>query len=194
MTQHATATARPLSSSLTSTAEAPLPPPNQARVLTPRGEYFGTIIRADYGTDEITIRHASGASVVVSLYALESTALSYEFKLAYDIDIEGAEHATPELEGWQPAQVEGQKHDEGKLDWTLLPPEALEEVVKVLQHGAVKYGRDNWQRVPDGRRRYIAAAHRHLHAVSLGELTDPESGLPHLAHAVCSLLFAGYFE
>jgi hypothetical protein len=191
MTQHAAATARPITPSTDGT---PLSLPTQARILTPGLEYFGTVTHVDHGADEVTIRHGSGASVVVSMYALESTALSYEFKLAYDIDIEGAEHATPELEGWQPAQVEGQKHDEGKLDWTLLPPEALEEVVKVLQHGALKYGRDNWRRVPDGRRRYIAAAHRHLHAVSLGELTDPESGLPHLAHAVCSLLFAGYFE
>jgi hypothetical protein len=106
MTQHAAATLHPVSSSPTSTAETLMCVPNQARVLTPSGEYFGTIIRADYGADEITIRHGSGTSVAVSLYSLESTPVDYEFKLAYDIEVEGVEHATPELEGWQPTQAE----------------------------------------------------------------------------------------
>lgn len=40
----------------------------------------------------------------------------------------------------------------------------------------------------------MAAAMRHLAARAEGVLVDEESGLPHLAHAVCSLLFAMHFD
>ena len=70
-----------------------------------------------------------------------------------------------------------------------MPWSALSHVVDVLMFGALKYERDQWQLVPDGERRYLAAAFRHLTAYSDGELLDQESGLPHLAHAVCCLLF-----
>lgn len=83
----------------------------------------------------------------------------------------------------------GQKHDGGKLRWDLLPPEATEAVVKVLTHGAQKYGPENWRNVEEPRRRYYAAAMRHLNAWRQGFEADPDSGLPHLAHAICCLLF-----
>ena len=84
----------------------------------------------------------------------------------------------------------GMKFDGGKPDLTLLEPlgGALSAVAEVLEFGAKKYARDSWQGVPDGQRRYKAAAMRHsLHA--LGEL-DSESGLLHAAHEACSILFA----
>ncbi len=52
----------------------------------------------------------------------------------------------------------GQKYDTGKPDYSLLPFEALEQVVRVLDFGAAKYGRDNWKRVENARNRYSAAA------------------------------------
>jgi hypothetical protein len=84
----------------------------------------------------------------------------------------------------------GRKDDGAKPRYSLLPLEALEQVVQVLEHGADKYGEGNWRHVPDGRRRYLDAALRHVLAVVRGELTDNDSGRDHLAHAVCSLLFA----
>lgn len=84
---------------------------------------------------------------------------------------------------------EGVKHDQGKPDWTLLPFDALEEVVKVLDFGAQKYSRDNWQKVEPHRERYGAAALRHFVAWFNGETIDKESGRHHLACAVCCLLF-----
>lgn len=84
----------------------------------------------------------------------------------------------------------GTKYDAGKPDLTLLEPlaDALHAVTTVLEFGAKKYARDGWQAVPDGKRRYKAAAMRHsLH--SLGDL-DSESGLLHAAHEACSILFA----
>lgn len=83
----------------------------------------------------------------------------------------------------------GRKFDGGKLEYGLLPPLALEETVKVLTFGAQKYERDNWQRVPNSKRRYFDALQRHVWAWKQGEKDDKESGLPHLAHAMCCLMF-----
>lgn len=89
---------------------------------------------------------------------------------------------------------EGRKDDKDKLDWTLLPIEPLEDVVRVLEFGAKKYARDNWRKVDNAHRRYIAAALRHIVAYQKGEVNDPESGQPHLAHAACCLLFLGALD
>jgi hypothetical protein len=83
----------------------------------------------------------------------------------------------------------GRKFDQGKLDYTLLPWDALTEVVKVLQHGVEKYARDNWLYVPNALERYEAAGMRHRIARLQGEEMDPESGYSHLAHEACCLLF-----
>jgi hypothetical protein len=83
----------------------------------------------------------------------------------------------------------GRKFDGGKLEYGLLPPLALEETVKVLTFGAQKYERDNWQKVPDAKRRYFDALQRHVWAWKQGEQMDPESGIHHLAHAMCCLMF-----
>lgn len=83
----------------------------------------------------------------------------------------------------------GKKADAGKARWDLVPLGALGVVVDVLGFGAAKYGDDNWRKVPDARRRYFAAAMRHLVAWYGGERLDPESGLHHLGHAMCCLLF-----
>jgi hypothetical protein len=68
------------------------------------------------------------------------------------------------------------------------------EIVKVLEFGAKKYDVDNWQRVPQARTRYFDAAMRHLIAWREGESTDAESGLHHLAHAGCCVVFLLWFE
>jgi len=83
----------------------------------------------------------------------------------------------------------GVKWDRGKPDYSLLPWGALEEVVRVLSYGAEKYSRDNWRRVPDMKNRYLAAALRHTSSWARGEERDRESHLPHLAHAIVSLMF-----
>ena len=82
----------------------------------------------------------------------------------------------------------GTKYDDGKIDWTLLPFDAVQEVVEVLKFGEKKYGRDNWQGV--SKPRYISAAFRHLIAYTMGEKLDTESGKSHLAHAMCCLIFS----
>ena len=74
----------------------------------------------------------------------------------------------------------------------LVPQEALEQVARVLGYGANKYAPDNWKKVERSRVRYFNAAMRHITKWWLGEKDDIESGLPHLAHATCCLLFLLY--
>lgn len=81
------------------------------------------------------------------------------------------------------------KHDHGKLRYDLVDDTAHAAMVDVLTFGAVKYAPHGWRRVPEKRDRYYAAAQRHLAAWRRGEGRDPESGLPHLAHAACCLHF-----
>lgn len=80
------------------------------------------------------------------------------------------------------------KHDSGKVDLSLLPFAALVDVARVLEFGAEEYGRDNWS-LGCSWSRYFSACMRHLWAWWSGETHDPKSGLHHLAHAICSLLF-----
>lgn len=87
------------------------------------------------------------------------------------------------------ATAMGRKFDDGKLDYTLVPFDALDEIVKVLMFGARKYDRDNWKHVDNAMQRYAAAAFRHLTAHAKGEANDPETGISHLAHAGCCVLF-----
>jgi hypothetical protein len=86
-------------------------------------------------------------------------------------------------------KAKGIKYDDGKLAYDLLPPEPVIEVVKVLMHGAQKYKPFNWQRVEPYRVRYYNAAQRHIEAWRAGEILDPGSKLPHIAHAICCLVF-----
>ncbi len=83
---------------------------------------------------------------------------------------------------------EGRKYDEGKTRFDLVPPLAEEAVAEVMTYGALKYDEENWRYVANAKRRYQAAARRHMNAHRRGELFDAESGKPHLAHAAASLM------
>ena len=83
---------------------------------------------------------------------------------------------------------QGRKFDSGKLRYDLIPVLAQEEVVKVVTLGAEKYDPENWKRVPEGRRRYYAAAMRHMEAWRKGEKQD-EIGTHHIANAISNLMF-----
>lgn len=88
----------------------------------------------------------------------------------------------------------GIKLDHGKARTDLLHPTFLEDVAKVLAHGAKKYGAGNWKALKHGRERYVGALLRHIIAYSQGERVDAETGLPHLAHAGCCLMFIHGFD
>ena len=82
----------------------------------------------------------------------------------------------------------GNKFDAGKPPMSLLDPYAMTEIAKVLAFGAEKYHRHNW-RGGISYSRLTDAALRHIMAFNGGEDVDPESGLSHVAHASCCLMF-----
>ena len=85
------------------------------------------------------------------------------------------------------------KHDQDKLPLHLLSTEALNQTAAVLAFGAQKYAEHNW-RAGFTWSRPLSAAMRHITAFNAGEDKDPESGLSHLAHAACCIMFLLEFE
>jgi len=91
-------------------------------------------------------------------------------------------------------KTEGIKHDQEKPRMDLLPFDTLMAIATVLSYGAEKYDDRNWELGMDWGRIY-AATQRHLTAFWSGENIDRESDLPHLWHALCSLMFlATYYN
>jgi hypothetical protein len=85
------------------------------------------------------------------------------------------------------------KFDDGKLPLHLLSTEAMNQTAAVLAFGAEKYAEHNWRKGFVWSRP-LAAAMRHITAFNAGEDKDPESGLSHLAHAACCIMFLLEFE
>ena len=91
-----------------------------------------------------------------------------------------------------PELIEGTKYDREKSPLDLFDEEAYEAVSDVLAFGARKYARHNWRK-GIAWSRLIAAAKRHIAAFNRGEDYDPETGLPHTAHAMCCLMFLTWY-
>jgi hypothetical protein len=86
------------------------------------------------------------------------------------------------------ANAAGRKDDHAKPRMDLIAPEAMVALARVLTFGAEKYAPRNWEKGMDWGRVY-AAAQRHMWAWLAGEDNDPETGLSHMAHAMCCLMF-----
>jgi len=82
----------------------------------------------------------------------------------------------------------GVKHDGGKPRMDLLSAISLEEIAKVMTVGAKKYGDHNW-RGGILWSRVFGALLRHAFAYWRGEDKDPETGLSHMAHCGCCVMF-----
>lgn len=74
-----------------------------------------------------------------------------------------------------------------KLPLHLWPETATALGCLGLLDGALKYGRSNFRAVGVRASIYYDAARRHLNAWFEGEDNDPDSGLPHLAHALATI-------
>jgi len=96
-------------------------------------------------------------------------------------------------EGTGMNKTTGIKHDQEKVNMALLSPIALEKIAQVMTFGAKKYSANNW-RGGFAWTRPAAAALRHIYAWLGGEDKDPETGISHLAHASCCLMFLLEFE
>ncbi|WP_206518518.1 dATP/dGTP diphosphohydrolase domain-containing protein [Mesorhizobium sp. M7A.F.Ca.CA.002.12.1.1] len=83
------------------------------------------------------------------------------------------------------------KADGGKLLPSLLMegmPRALMLIVAVLSYGAQKYAAHSWKQVEEYRYKDAKLRHMFDELAGLG-VSDPESGLLHLAHEACNILF-----
>tara|TARA_R110002111_G_scaffold124359_1_gene188455 strand:- start:93 stop:488 length:396 start_codon:yes stop_codon:yes gene_type:complete len=80
----------------------------------------------------------------------------------------------------------GARYNNGKPDFSLIPLCTLADEARVWEYGKRKYASWNWAKGMDWSIPF-ACAMRHLSAWQRGEENDEESGLPHLAHAMCNL-------
>jgi hypothetical protein len=95
---------------------------------------------------------------------------------------------TQQMKDWNNADVvqeqsPGTKYDQDKLQYSLIPSYALEQIAKNLTVGLKKYKeRDNWKKVQGAEQRYLDALYRHLEAHRRGELYDTDSSVPDMLH------------
>ncbi len=80
------------------------------------------------------------------------------------------------------------KFDKSKVRMELLSAPALEAIAEVLTFGAQKYADNNWRK-GFAWSRLFGALFRHSFAALRGEDRDPETGLLHMAHAGCCVMF-----
>lgn len=111
----------------------------------------------------------------------------------YNLTAEQREHI---VNGYTPSKnTAAVKHDQGKVDWAILPIGASQEIIKVFEFGAQKYARGNFLE-GDGLAytRVLNSLLRHTYSFMQGEDTDPESGLSHLAHAGANIYMLLSYE
>lgn len=84
------------------------------------------------------------------------------------------------------AKGSGARFNEGKPDFSMIPLCTMEDEIRVWMYGAKKYAKNNWMKGMDWDVPF-ACMMRHMAAWQRGEENDPETGLPHIAHAMCNL-------
>ncbi len=88
---------------------------------------------------------------------------------------------------------EGRKDDDDKTPLDLLAPEFLFGTAEVLKFGAQKYEAYNWAKGMKWSR-VFGALMRHMWSWWGGASLDPETGMSHLWHASCCLMFLMAYE
>lgn len=81
----------------------------------------------------------------------------------------------------------------GKTKWELLPMHLLEGTADVLEYGAKKYAAWNWAKGAKWSTSFSSCLRHLFRWYFLGEDLDKESGLHHLDHALCNLLFSRHY-
>lgn len=86
---------------------------------------------------------------------------------------------------------QGIRHNQGKPQWSQIDFKALEPMVRVLEYGETRVGRDNWKK---GLlvRETIESLLRHTFALLAGEDNDQESNQPHIGHILSNAMFISY--
>jgi hypothetical protein len=102
------------------------------------------------------------------------------------VDLRSNTHQMQDWKGFEAnhkPQTPGTKYDQGKFQYTLVPPYALQEVARNLTEGLKKYKeRNNWQKVEGAEQRYMDALMRHFEAIRRGEIYDVDSSDPTISH------------
>lgn len=89
--------------------------------------------------------------------------------------------------------MEGVKYDAGKVQMELLDPSFLEGTAAVLTFGAAKYDAYNWAKGMQWSR-VFGALMRHMWKFWRGQELDEETGISHLYHASCCLMFLAHYQ
>jgi hypothetical protein len=135
----------------------------------------------------------SYSSAIEGMHSLQFSALTRENLIARTAP-PLVPFTTASVQSLSPIKLAGAiKHDQGKPGMNLLSREALEQIALVMDFGKQKYDAHNWRKGFTWSRP-LSAALRHLMAFNDGEDKDPESGLSHLAHAACCIMFLLEFE
>ena len=82
-----------------------------------------------------------------------------------------------------------ERKNEGKIDYTIIPWEGMEDVIKAFKQGEKDYGRDNYRK-GDGLtlQSYRESMFRHLVASANGIEFDENSGADHIGHLAANCL------
>lgn len=137
------------------------------------------------GADEIALNCDVPLSLAESCLARVGTP-----REVFELELTPLEEPAPVPAVWP---EEGRKDDGGKAPYHLLAPEFLDATAQVLKFGAEKYSERNWERGMDWSRPFSAMM-RHMWAWWRGEKADPETGMSHLWHASCCVMFLLAYE
>lgn len=97
----------------------------------------------------------------------------------------------PEIKSSETEQALRYNTGKPELSYVLDVMPALKDMVAVMEFGAQKYDRNNWQKgFP--KEKLLDSLLRHVDAFYSGEDVDPESGLPHVGHIMCNAAFLAY--
>lgn len=91
------------------------------------------------------------------------------------------------------ARGSGARFNDGKVEYHQFPIESIEGVLRVLMYGAKKYAPGNYLKGQKWSTPFNSMM-RHMAAWQRGEELDRESGLPHLDHAMCNLMFLSIYR
>lgn len=95
---------------------------------------------------------------------------------------------------WGPIPEQAIRKDAGKSRIDLIDWEFVNLTADVLAFGAIKYAPNGWRKGM-AITRCLGSMFRHMIAFAMGQDNDPESGLSHLGHIGCNLMFiAAYLK
>lgn len=84
----------------------------------------------------------------------------------------------------------GDRRNKGKAKFSLINLSELENGCRVLEFGAEKYARNNYQKGLVFSE-ILDSMMRHISKLQDGEWVDEESGLPHIGHIQANAIFLG---